>query len=205
MQTVPLDVTDLVRNGRTLTDPAEAVRRLTETKGTLLGVLAQQGDADLVFHGLAHVPLAVLIGHLVSDRRPVRLFDFHPEAGSGTWSWPATDDEAFPELRVEGLPDRQPERQGTTVLEISVSYPVAPEQTAMVEPNPVLSADLSVPEPARGNHPQQDQTRTYWRAVRVWTPSPGIPASSASTSSTPARCRWRSTWGSRSRRTSTRR
>jgi hypothetical protein len=59
----------------------------------------------MVFHGLVHIPLAVLAGHLVADRQRVRMFDFHPNVGSGTWAWPGGGNEEFPDHMDEA--DRQ--------------------------------------------------------------------------------------------------
>ena len=84
VETVALDFTDLVQPDGTLTDPEIAAQRIADPQGVLFGALARFGDEELVFHGLAHIPLVVLAGYLVTDRQDVKLFDFH----TTNWSWP---------------------------------------------------------------------------------------------------------------------
>lgn len=123
IETVSLEFTDLVRDD-ILVDPDEAVKRLTDPQGRLFGALARRADAEMVFHGLVHIPLGILAGHLVTDRQRVRLFDFHPDVHSGTWTWPAGDDVAFPDLEVSGLPSQKMDHPGEALVVLSVSLEV---------------------------------------------------------------------------------
>lgn len=165
IETASLDFTDLVRVD-VLIDPEEAVRRLIDPRGVLFGALARRGDAEMVFHGIPHIPLAVLVGHFVTDRQRVRMFDFHPDAGSGTWAWPETDDKEFPPLEVSSLPKRKVNRQGVTVVRMSVSYQVNAASTHAVVPSPVLEVDLTVPQPERSIVKSEEQARAYGREFR---------------------------------------
>ena len=165
IETVSLDFTDLVRVD-VLADPEEAVRRMIDPQGVLFGALARRGDAEMVFHGIPHIPLAVLAGHLVTDRQRVRMFDFHPDAGSGTWAWPEADDAEFPPLEGSGLPKRRVNRPGDAVVRVSVSYQVNAAPTRAVVPAPALEVDLTVPRPERGIVKSEEQTRAYGRAFR---------------------------------------
>jgi nucleoside phosphorylase len=165
IETVSLDFTDLVR-ADALAEPEEAVRRLVDTQGVLFGALARRGDAEMVFHGIPHIPLAVLAGYLVTDRQRVRMFDFHPGAGSGTWAWPEGDDSEFPPLEVSGLPKRKVNRPGDAVVRVSVSYQVNSAPTRAVVPSPAIELDLTVPRPERGIVKSEEQTRAYGREFR---------------------------------------
>jgi hypothetical protein len=113
-----------------------------------------------------HIPLAILAGHLVTDRQQVRLFDFHPNVGTGTWAWLEGDDGEFPPLDVRGLPKRKVSREGDAVVRISVSYRVNPAQARTVVPAPALEVELTVPAPERGVVKSEGQTRTYGREFR---------------------------------------
>jgi nucleoside phosphorylase len=165
IETIALDFTDLVR-GDALSDLGEAVRRIADPQGVLFGALARRGDSELVFHGLVHIPLAMLAGHLVTDRQRVRMFDFHPNVGTGTWVWPKGDGEEFPALEVRGLPKRRVSRSGDTVVRMSVSYAVAPDRTRVNVPDPALEVDVTVPRPERGVVRSEEQTRAYGREFR---------------------------------------
>lgn len=165
METVALDFTDLVRDDG-LSDVETAVRRVADPQGLLFGALARRGDAELVFHGLVHIPLAVLIGHLVTDRQRVRMFDFHPDVATGTWRWPAAEEASFPELEVSGLPSRRANREGEAVVTMSVSYAVDRAQLRGVVGDPLATVDMKLPRPERGVVKSEAQTRAYGRAFR---------------------------------------
>lgn len=165
IETVSLDFADLV-HGDALADPGEAVRRLINPQGVLFGALARRGDAEMVFHGLIHIPLAVLAGHLVTDRQRVRMFDFHPNVGTGSWVWPEADDKEFPALQVRGLPKRKVNRPGDAVVRMSVSYQVNTPQTRINVPESALEIDMTVPSPERGIVRSEEQTRAYGREFR---------------------------------------
>jgi nucleoside phosphorylase len=165
IETVSLDFTDLV-NGDSLSDPEEAVRRLISPQGVLFGALARRGDAEMVFHGLVHIPLAVVAGHFVTDRQRVRMFDYHPDVDSGTWEWPVHGDKEFPHLEVSGLPKRKVNGEGDAVVRMSVSYQVSQPQTRAVVAAPGLEVDMSLPDPKRSVVQSEAQTRSYGREFR---------------------------------------
>ncbi|HLI07185.1 MAG TPA: hypothetical protein VKV40_11510 [Ktedonobacteraceae bacterium] len=110
VEVVSLDFTDLVVNG-IFTDPQGAALRLTGPQGPLYAALARRGEAEFAFHGLVHIPIAFFVGHLVTDRQPVRLFDFHPGPGLETWAWPGAQG-TMPPLEVRGAPERPFRRKG---------------------------------------------------------------------------------------------
>lgn len=162
LEFLPLDFTDLVKN-KALADPEAAARRLADPQGTLLGALARRADARLVFHGLAAIPPVVLAGHIVTDRRHVHLFDFHPESGS--WVWPGTP-EGFPPLDRSALPRRPVKAPGEALIRVAVSYPVNRADTDALGLGAALQIDLSVPAPARSIVRSEEQVRAYGRVFR---------------------------------------
>ncbi len=164
MEFVSLDFTDLVANG-ILTNPEGAAQRLTSSQGSLYAALARRGEAEFGFHGLVHIPIAFLIGHLVTDRQPVRLFDFHPGPGLETWAWPGMQED-IPPLEVRGVPEQPSRRKGVAVVRISISYTVTAAQTRSVFQQPALEVDLSVPNPERGVVRSEEQVREYGRTFR---------------------------------------
>ena len=117
VEVISLDFTDLVANGIFI-DPEVAAQRLTSPQGSLYAALARRREAEFAFHGLVHIPIAFLVGHLVTDRQPVRLFDFHPSAGLESWAWPGIQG-TIPPLEVGGAPERPSRRKGVAVVRIS--------------------------------------------------------------------------------------
>ena len=162
VEVVSLDFTDLVANG-VFTAPEIVAQRLTSPQGLLYAALARRGEAEFAFHGLVHIPIAFLVGHLVTDRQPVRLFDFHP--GLETWAWPAMQ-ETMPPLEIRGVPEQIFRRKGAVVVRISISYTVTALQTRTVFPRAAFEVDLSVPEPKRGVVRSEEQVREYGRSFR---------------------------------------
>lgn len=160
---VSLDFTDLIKGG-SLTDPAEAARRLVNPQGKLLGAMTRRAESELVFHGLVHIPLAVLMGHLVSDRQPVRLYDFHPSPGSNTWTWPE-EGCPFPALKVEDLPVLE-HSTDDAVVRFSVSYEVSAAGIAAIVPAPLFDVDIRVSPPERSIVRSEAQTRAYGQQFR---------------------------------------
>jgi nucleoside phosphorylase len=161
VETVALDFTDLVAPDCTLTDPETAAHRITDPRGVVFGALARFGDAELIFHGLAHIPLVVLAGHLITDRQDVKLFDFH----TNNWSWPEKGGE-FPPLRVSGLPKGKMRSMKDVVVRFSVSYVATRAQTRAIIPNPAVEIDLTVSNPTRGVVRSEEQVRRYGKEFR---------------------------------------
>lgn len=162
METVALDFTDLV-TGDVIADPEAAAQRLSDPQGTLFGALSRRSDAEFVFHGLAHIPLLVLAGHLVTDRQRVRLFDFHPEAGTWAWQDDASD---LPALATHGVPRRNINRAGDAIVRMAISYPVNAVTARAVVPRPLLEIGLALPTPTRSIVHSEEQTRAYGRDFR---------------------------------------
>lgn len=164
-ESISLDFTALVKGG-VFTDPARAVQQLTDPQGAFAAAIARSSEMELVFHGLAHIPLLVLMGHLVSDRLPVRLFDFHPSPGSNTWAW-VNEGQNFPPMEVYGLPGYRSWQAKDVVLRISVSYKVSSDQALTVAPPGAIEIALMVvPEPVRGVVQSEEQVREYGRVFR---------------------------------------
>lgn len=163
LEFLPVDLTDLAVS-RAIRDPEEAARRIAGSRGPLLAALARRSDARLVFHGLASIPPVILAGHVVSDRRPVALLDYHPELSS--WAWPESGGQ-FPPLQAAGVPKRPVKEPCEVIVRISVSYPVLAANTTVVVPDARVEIDLAVPEPARSIVRSEEQTRAYGRAFRA--------------------------------------
>lgn len=161
---VVLDLMDLVAADR-LTDPAAAARRLTDPRGRLFAALARRKRTELAFHGLVHIPLAVLAGYLVTDRQPVRLFDYHPGPAAEGWRWPSHED-AGPPWTPTRIPAAPARGDVVAVVRMSVSYAVTVPQTHAVIPTPCIEVDLTVPEPRRNVVTSEAQVRRYGMVFR---------------------------------------
>jgi len=162
IENITLNFTDLVVH-ENITDPKQAVQRLIDPQGALYQALRRRGEIAMAFHGLVHIPLAFLAGYLVTDRLPVRLFDFHPDLQ--TWIWPNRW-ETWPPLEIRDAAESRGRRRGNAVIRISASYVVTPEQTRGVIPRPSFELDLTVPHPERSIVSSEEQVRTYGSIFR---------------------------------------
>ena len=98
---VSVDVRPHVRTeDKAVVDPSSAVAEVLGDERPLKAMLSAQEDRSLVLAGRAHIPLAALVGYLVTDRGRVRVLDWHPDVGDESWSWPNGDNTAYPDLDV---------------------------------------------------------------------------------------------------------
>ena len=151
LEFLPLDFTDLAPN-KAVTDPEAAARRVADAHGVLLAALARRADARLVFHGLAAIPLVVLAGHVVSDRRPVALFDYHPEAR--TWVWPDTGVD-YPAIVASGVPKRRVKDACEVVVRMGGELPGAAGADARGGPGPAGADRPRRPRPGEEPGPER--------------------------------------------------
>ncbi len=160
---VSLDFTDLIDKG-VMVDPETGVRRLTDPAGPLQTVLARRSDVDFAFQGLCHIPLAMLAGHLVTDRQAVALYDFHPTV-SNTWAWPDPDGAAFPDLAVSGM-EGVVRGAEEVLITISTSYEADPQAARRVSTQISSVVGLAVATPERGIVRSARQVLVYGRIFR---------------------------------------
>lgn len=160
---IELNFNDLVEQKK-LTQPEEAARRVVASDGPFIQALAQHAEHQLAFHGLCSIPPVVLAGYVVSDRRPVQLFDFQPDHGN--WVWPETDG-GFPELSLEKPFGRRVLKRGDVAIRMSVTYDISAADVAALKLPTVASYHLSLPSPTRSIVRSEAQTLEYGRQFRA--------------------------------------
>ncbi|MBE9013466.1 SAVED domain-containing protein [Pseudanabaenaceae cyanobacterium LEGE 13415] len=163
-EVVSLDFTQFAQGGA-FTNPEEAVQQLVDPAGALLGAIARSNEAELVFHGLVHIPLLILMGHLVSDRISVRLFEFLPNTDSSSWAW-GDPTHPFPRLESYGIPNQQVWQAKDVILRVSVSYSISASQAAIVAPEGAIEIDLTLSNPERSIVRSEAQVREYGQIFR---------------------------------------
>ena len=166
IQSVAIDLTPDVEPGGGLRNPEDVVGRLLAANGEITKLLERRSEAEFIFHGHVHIPVAALLGFLFTDRQPVGLFDYHPTASPPSWNWPLSKDAVYPDLQVVGEVPTTPLKSGDVVLRMSVSYPVCAESTRAVVADPALEIDLQIPESERGVVKSERQVLAYGAAFR---------------------------------------
>jgi len=95
---------------------------------------------------LAPIPLAIHLGFLLSDRVAVNCFQYHRD--KKTWRWPDLPKSQFDlNIRVSGLPNRVIGKQCETVIRISLSAKIQPEESNEVLANTPVEIDIFVDQP----------------------------------------------------------
>ena len=166
IQSVAVDLTPDVDPGGGLRNPEDVVARLLAPNSEITKLLERRSEAEFIFHGHVHIPIAALLGFLFTDRQPVGFFDYHPTASPPSWNWPLPEDSAYPDMQILGEIPTGPLKHGDIVLRMSVSYPVRPESTRAVVPNPILELDLQVRQSERGVVKSERQVLAYGAAFR---------------------------------------
>jgi nucleoside phosphorylase len=166
IQSIAVDLTPDVEPGGGLRNPEDVVARLLAPNGEITKLLERRSEAEFIFHGHVHIPIAALLGFLFTDRQPVGLFDYHPTASPPSWNWPLPKDSAYPDVQALGEIPGAPLKRGDIVLRMGVSYSVQPESTRAVVANPVLELDLQVPQSERGVVKNERQVLAYGAAFR---------------------------------------
>ncbi len=105
------------------------------------------------------------MGHLVSNRIPVQLFEQNSTDGHITWEW-IDKGENFPELEVSGIPNYHSWPNKDVILRVSVTFPVQPKQTITANLPDAIEIDLTIPQPEWGIVRGERQVREYGRIFR---------------------------------------
>jgi nucleoside phosphorylase len=166
IQSVAIDLTADVEPGGGLRNPEEVVARLLAANGEITKLLERRSEAEFIFHGHVHIPVATLLGFLFTDRQQVGFYDYHSTATPPSWNWPLSEDATYPELRIVGEVPTIPLKHGDIVVRMSVSYPVRAENTRAVVSDPVLEIDLQVSQSERGVVKSERQVLAYGLAFR---------------------------------------
>lgn len=165
VEVVSVDLTDLVSQGD-LIRPQEAVGRLLAPDGPFMGAITSKRAAEIAFCGHVHIPLAVLMGHVVTDRRAVTLLDYNPAPQAGDWVWPGEgeDYESLAKADYE-LPSHAGARK-EAIIRVAVSYPAGREAAHAAAPGAVYEVDLSHPSPKRSVVRSEAQADSYAMVFR---------------------------------------
>lgn len=123
---------------------------LRRTQERLLGerlepILREHPDYELVYFGLAPVPLAIHLGSVVDRWRRGRVFQRHHKTHAWTWA----EDSSSPAVDVTtaGLPQDVVRSNDDVIIRVSVTARVDPAETLKVVALPSAEIDISVPSP----------------------------------------------------------
>jgi len=123
-------------------DVRAAVKAQVGARDELWGHLEAAPSAELAYYGIAHVPLAIHMGHLLGTRVSAHFAERERDAPG--WRWLPESAGEFPALAVER--SKIPSDASDVAITLATSYRITPEQVfASVGEMPLIS--LAVPEP----------------------------------------------------------
>lgn len=157
-----IDQCDLFHEGR-LTDPRAAVYRQHQLEQQVAAMIADYPHACVAYYGIAHIPLIFLAGYTLSNRRTIRLFEFHRY--EYTWNLLQRGGD-MPPLAVTGIPTQVDWRHGEVVVKVGISFRVHQEDVAEVIPEPLASIELALNAPRLDSVTSEAQLRLYAQTFR---------------------------------------
>lgn len=113
----------------------------------LFNEIGEQRARFAVF-SLAHIPLAIHLGYLLSDQVDAKLFQFH-RAPRDTWAWDEelAAAEIDADLELTGAPNEAAPDDAPVVIRVSLSATVRPADTRAVAPDSSIEVDMSTAAP----------------------------------------------------------
>lgn len=159
---VLIDQTDLYKNGR-LTNPMQAVRRQRDLDDTIDSLLDSQPGSEVGYFGIAHIPLSFHSGCSLTNKRRLRFFEF--KRYTGQWDH-LQGKNAYPALKVHGLPTQVTTDSGDVVVRVSISNTVRLEEVARIVPSPIASLHLCIEPPQRDVLTNESQLHAYGASFR---------------------------------------
>ena len=94
---------------------------------------------------LAPIPLAIHLGHLLSDRVEVRPFQYDRERS--TWCWDESRDRYDTGFHIRGLPSVPIDDPVDVIVRVALSAPISPGDSIAAAGDCSLQVDLSVTDP----------------------------------------------------------
>lgn len=107
----------------------------------ILGKEELQGaDFELIYFGLAPVPLAIHLGFLIPSFVKVKVFQRHHATSSWKWSGFETPAPVIPKKLSTAF-----DGNGDVVIRVGTSYPITEDQTKRVVKKSITSIDIKAP------------------------------------------------------------
>lgn len=157
-----VDATDLYHDGR-LSDPLEAAHRQSNLPKQLARLTKQSPNTEIVYYGIAHIPLVFLAGYQLSNKPRVHVLEHNRK--KNTWDQLQVGGD-YPSISLEGMPNEIASNHGEVVIRISISYPVTKEAMEGIVSAPLASLHLGIEHPKTDVMVSESQLSEYSAAFR---------------------------------------
>ncbi len=157
-----IDATDLYHDGR-LSTPLEAARRQVDLPKQLARLMRQSQFTEIVYYGIAHIPLVFLAGYQISNKPRVHVLEHNRK--KNTWDQLQVGGK-YPSIILEGMPNEILSNRGEVVIRISISYPVTEEAMDGIVSAPIASLHLGIAHPKTDVMISESQLSEYSAVFR---------------------------------------
>ena len=161
---VAVDLTHLFSDGR-LVNPRSAINEQLVLGNEILNWYKVNPNVELVYYGIAHIPLVFLLGYQLNARRRINIFEHNRE--NNHWNLLSTAD-TFPDLIVRNSTHDGVNNVGAAeaVIRFGVSYPILDVDVKQIVSRSLLTVDLTLPSPAPDSIRNISQLENYAREFR---------------------------------------
>jgi len=154
---IAIDLAHLFEDGR-LTNLQLAIDEQRAKTNEIRRLYESNPNIDLVYYGIAHIPLVFLLGYQLNVRRPINIFEHN--RGNNRWNLLQTAT-SFPDLIVQGYPSDVSKLGTDIIIKFGVSYPIMDTDVNQILPSANSMIELAVPSPSPDVVRNIDQLEKY--------------------------------------------
>lgn len=138
-----VDLTASFRGGR-LVDTEAAIKLQISMIQEIKEIITTETNIDVIYYGIAHIPLVFLCGQQLIIRKPIYLFDHN--RSTDTWDLLAQrENSTYPELLTRQFIKDNLAESHEAVIKFGVSYPILDADILQVIPNSLLTYEINLP------------------------------------------------------------
>jgi len=160
---IAIDLTHLFSDGR-LINPQFAINEQQEKMNEIKQLYKTNPNLELVYYGIAHIPLVFLLGYQLNVRKPINIFEHNRRSNKWDLLQIAT---AFPDLLVQGIPENASEIGTDVIIKFGISYPIIDSDLNQIDMKSRSIMELTVPSPTPDAVRNVDQLEKYALAFRA--------------------------------------
>lgn len=157
-QEIVVDQTDLFVDN-VLQSPEQLIERQKDLAQQVKESCLAYPDADILFYGLPHVPLAFWAGQQL-EKYKLDFFELNRPPKTGYWHLSGNYARGL-RLLIEGIPVDRIFSRGEAVIRISITREVMPETLANIVDSPIASIHMHLENPQQDAVKSQTQIETY--------------------------------------------
>lgn len=156
-----IDIEQKLELSRNTKEGIESALYIQEKEGKkIIDFTNENGNNQMEYYGLAHIPLVVLLGYQIADKVSVNFHEWNQNKGK--WEVVGFNKKSFPSLLLERDNEKQtPNDVKEVVVKIGLTYPIPDENLHGLNLHYLNSYYLCLETPHRNNIISTDQLQKY--------------------------------------------